>query len=158
MGYRTKSTLTKEERKRNSDRVAQRALRERKKDRIQFLERTVERLQNQDTDGSVRELTEEVERLREEKKSLRRLIDQLGGVTSSLQQWCSSAGGERGSSSESGTAIFAPSETEAETSLTEGMGFPRPSIDKHVVFTRNSAQFPQHGTRFLLTSRATTKG
>ncbi|KFZ03953.1 hypothetical protein V502_10529 [Pseudogymnoascus sp. VKM F-4520 (FW-2644)] len=119
MGYRTKSTLTKEERKRNSDRVSQRALRERKKDRIQFLERTVERLQNQDTDGSVRELMEEVEQLREEKESLKRLVDQLGGVTSSLQQWCSSTEGERGSSSESGTAISAPSETEAETSLTK---------------------------------------
>ncbi|CAG8954967.1 hypothetical protein HYFRA_00008656 [Hymenoscyphus fraxineus] len=112
MGYPTKSALTKEERKRNSDRVAQRALRERKKDRIHFLERTLERQQSQDTDGSVRELTKEVERLREEKESLRRLVDQLGGVTSSLQQWCSSAGVGRGSSSESGIAISATSETE----------------------------------------------
>lgn len=123
MGYLTKSTLTKEERKRNSDRVAQRALRERKKDRIQFLERTVERLQNQDTDGSVRELMDEVKRLREEKESLKRLVDQLGGVTSSLQQWCSAGGERSSSSSESKTVISAPSETEAETSLalTEGM-------------------------------------
>ena len=124
MGYHTKSTLTgltKDERKRNSDRVSQRALRERKKDRIQYLERTVERLQNQDADGSVRELMEEVERLKEEKESLKRLVDQLGGVTSSLQQWRSSAGGERGSSSESGTAISASSETEAGGFLTEGM-------------------------------------
>ncbi|KAL5321832.1 hypothetical protein ACEPPN_009795 [Leptodophora sp. 'Broadleaf-Isolate-01'] len=122
MGYHTKSTLTgltKDERKRNSDRVSQRALRERKKDRIQYLERTVERLQNQDADGSVRELMEEVERLKEEKESLKRLVDQLGGVTSSLQQWRSSAGGERGSSSESGTAILASSKTEAGGFLTE---------------------------------------
>ncbi|KAL2065656.1 hypothetical protein VTL71DRAFT_3326 [Oculimacula yallundae] len=121
MGGPTKSTLiglTKDERKRNSDRASQRALRERKKDRIQYLERTVDRLHNQDADGSVRELMEEVEQLKDEKESLKRLVDQVGVVTSSLQQWRVSAGGERGTL-ESGAATSASPETETGGFQTE---------------------------------------
>lgn len=122
MTCHTKSTLTgltKDERKRNSDRVSQRALRERKKDRMQHLERTVEQLQNQNADGNVQLLINEIERLKEEKETLKRQVNQLSGVIPSLQQESDSAEGERFSISGTATAVLASSE--AGNFLAEGV-------------------------------------
>lgn len=91
MGPRSKSALSKEERKRNSDRESQRALRERKKDRMAFLEHTVKQLQKQNNDERVHELLKEIEALREDKISLEKLVSQLGTVTSSLKDLTASA-------------------------------------------------------------------
>ncbi|RDW76195.1 hypothetical protein BP5796_07016 [Coleophoma crateriformis] len=94
MVLRAGATLSKEEKKRNSDRESQRTLRERKKARVAYLERTVEQLQKQNSDEKVRELMKEVEALREEKLSLEKLVDQLGTVTSSLKELTTSARGQ----------------------------------------------------------------
>lgn len=68
------------ERKRAIDREAQRSLREKTKTHIAELERTIEILRNQDTNGATASLLTELEGLRAENERLRDVIEGVRSV------------------------------------------------------------------------------